>query len=46
MWGVAGREGVQHADSDAGWRLARYDSRLGFGVRVRVRVRVNILEIL
>ena len=28
MWAVAGREGVQHADSDAGWRFGRHDSGL------------------
>ena len=32
VWAVAGREAVQHADSDAGWRL-----------RVRVRVRVRTI---
>ena len=25
VWAVAGREAVQHADSDAGWRLGRRD---------------------
>ena len=25
IWAVAGRDGVQHADSDAGWRLGRRD---------------------
>ena len=28
-WAVAGREAVQHADSDAEWRLGRRDSGLG-----------------
>ena len=26
IWTAAGREGVQHADSDASWRLGRRDS--------------------
>ena len=28
IWAVAGREAVQHADSDAAWRLGRRDSGL------------------
>ena len=28
IWAAAEREGVQHADSDAGWRLGRFDSDL------------------
>ena len=31
IWSVAGREAVQHADSDAGWRLERRDSGLKLG---------------
>ena len=33
VYGLWLREGVRHADTDAGWRL---------GVRVRVRVRVKV----
>ena len=29
IWAVAGREGVQHADNDVGWRLL--GSGLGLG---------------
>ena len=28
IWAVTGREAVQHADSDAGWRFGRRDSGL------------------
>ena len=47
---MAGREGVQHADSDAGWRLGRRDLGLNLDpeihvVRVRVRVRVRMLSL-
>ena len=53
IWAAAGREGAQHADSDAGWRLGRHDSGLNLdptthtGLRtllsdVRRRVRVRV----
>ena len=42
VWAVAGREAVQHADSDAGWRLGRHDLDLSLDPRVRVRVRVRV----
>ena len=28
VWAVAGREAVEHADGDAGWKLGRRDSSL------------------
>ena len=47
---MAAREAVQHADSDARWRLGRRDSGLNLGsesqthrcVRVRVRWGVRV----
>ena len=35
VWAVAGREAVQHADSDAGWRLGRRDLGLNLVLRPR-----------
>ena len=40
---VAGREAVQHADSDAGWRLGGRDSGLDLDLKtIRVRLRVGV----
>ena len=45
IWAVAGREAVQHAVSDVGWRLGRRDSGLDLdegGVRVTLGLRAGL----
>ena len=41
--GVAGREPVQHAGSDAGWRLGRCDSGLSLDPETQTHRRVHLL---
>ena len=44
IWAVAGREAVQHADSDAGWKLGRRGWDLNLDPRTQTHRCAHLLD--